>query len=117
MVARLSTIKEVTFEIDDYTENKSFTYDLRECSARHGDEEVRALVESRIGSEAKILFFKLLLTAIKDGKKFRQEAFRFMIAGLAEIMVEINVGQHKCRLICTNAYYKYFQTSPNHKWL
>lgn len=70
VTARLSIIKGVLFEVDNCTENKTFLYDIRECSTRFSDDKIKAFIESRISLKAKILSFSSLLTAIKDGKKF-----------------------------------------------
>lgn len=73
---------------------------------RYGNEKIKTLIELRIGSDTKILSFSPLLTAIKDSKKFRQGIFRFRIADLKETIVEVNVGQHKRKIIYINVYYK-----------
>lgn len=91
-------------------------YNLRNCCIRFRDEEIKALIISRIGLDAKILSFRPLIAAMKNGKKFRQGAFRFRIAGLKETIVEVNVDQYLRRLTRTDTYYQYYRTTLSHNW-
>lgn len=114
MIVRLSTINNILFKVDDCAKNKSFIYYLRNYCIRFGDGEIKALITLRISLDTKILSFGLLVTAIKNGKKFRHSTFRFRIAGLKETIVEINVSQYLRRLIRIDAYYQYYRTTPSH---
>lgn len=71
---KLFTIKVVIFEINNCIKDKFFLYKLREYSIIFSDKKIKALVESRISQNVKILSFDLLLIVIKDRKFLDKES-------------------------------------------
>lgn len=69
VLVRLSVVNRATFLVDNCTTEKVFDYDVKGCNLRFSNKKILKLIKSRIGPEAKVLLFGLVLANNKNGRK------------------------------------------------
>src|SRR5690349_20562137 len=97
--------------VDNCLREPSHKYEIRGCYVGYSDEEVRALIKSRISINVKIINIAQILAVTQNEKhKFRQGTYRFGISGLEERAMDVYVEGSLRRLVYRDAYLYCFST-------
>jgi hypothetical protein len=107
-------IKRQKIIVDDCSMDPSHKFKVRGCSTSYTNEEILRLIQQRVGPNATVSEFSLILVKVDKDHSFEQGAFQMRISGLEKHAVELYLRNIKVTLYQRDTYFKCLSTG--HSW-